>query len=345
MILLRLGIARLLDRLRGSRKPRKGHFSRLHLKTFVVPAALIILILLACQTASGFSPGRAGFQVKFKKEICPYHVIGVFVLPGEKIAIEPVGPDPSSRYVLRCDAGHPRLKDDRMWEWTAPESTGLYPLHVLSSAPADSIVMNVFVMVPYDSVEGEYLNGYRIGRYPPARKLKGIDYSPPRGFVEVTEANEDVLVAPHLRLGQFVCKQNHECTPYVVLRERLLLALEVILEKLNGAGYVCDTLHIMSGYRTPAYNMAIGNVPYSRHLWGDAADIFIDQNPCDGLIDDLNRDGEIDIGDAKVLYDFINRLSREAWYKPYRGGLSIYDNNSAHGPFLHIDVRGSRARW
>ena len=27
------------------------------------------------------------------------------------------------------------------------------------------------------------------------------------------------------------------------------------------------------------------------------------------------------------------------------GGLSAYPANSAHGPFVHIDARGARARW
>jgi len=27
------------------------------------------------------------------------------------------------------------------------------------------------------------------------------------------------------------------------------------------------------------------------------------------------------------------------------GGVGIYPANSAHGPFVHIDVRGTRARW
>ena len=48
----------------------------------------------------------------------------------------------------------------------------------------------------------------------------------------------------------------------------------MILQKVNERGYRCDTFHIMSGYRTPYYNGAIGNVRYSRHVWGGAADIF-----------------------------------------------------------------------
>ena len=38
----------------------------------------------------------------------------------------------------------------------------------------------------------------------------------------------------------------------------------------------------------------------SRHQFGDAADIIIDDNK-DGRMDDLNRDGRVDVADADVI--------------------------------------------
>jgi acetyl-CoA carboxylase carboxyltransferase component len=60
------------------------------------------------------------------------------------------------------------------------------------------------------------------------------------------------------------------------------------LQALNEAGRTVERFVVMSGYRTPFYNAAIGNVPYSRHVWGGAADIYIDDAPRDGEMDDLN---------------------------------------------------------
>jgi hypothetical protein len=124
-----------------------------------------------------------------------------------------------------------------------------------------------------------------------------------------------------------------------------LLKLELILQAVNERGYTCDTFHIMSGYRTPYYNKAIGNVKYSRHLWGGAADIFIDENPRDGMMDDLNRDSKIDYRDAAVLYDIIDGLYGKPFYASFVGGLARYRKTPTHGPFVHVDVRGFRARW
>ena len=101
----------------------------------------------------------------------------------------------------------------------------------------------------------------------------------------------------------------------------------------------------MSGYRTPFYNRAIGNVKYSRHLWGGAADIFIDEDPKDGTMDDLNRDGIINYKDAAVLYDIVDDLYGKPFYRIFMGGLGRYKKTANHGPFVHVDVRGFRARW
>ena len=84
---------------------------------------------------------------------------------------------------------------------------------------------------------------------------------------------------------------------------------------------------------------------YSRHLWGDASDIFIDQDPRDGIMDDLNKDGRINIDDAMVLYEIIDELCGESWFEPFTGGLGKYGPNHLHGPFVHVDVRGCKARW
>lgn len=220
---------------------------------------------------------------------------------------------------------------DRRWTWTAPAKPGLYPIR------ADSIVIQAFVLVPYRRLRGEYLNGYRIGRYP-AVALRGRSiYRPPAGFIEVTRENENTLVSPHFRLKQFVCKQSGGYPKYVVLNETLLQRLEELLALANRSGYRAGTFHVMSGYRTPAYNRAIGNVAYSRHTWGSAADIFIDDDG-DGRMDDLNADGRSDARDADVLYQLFDGVQS-------RGGMGKYAATKAHGPFVHVDLRDRRARW
>ena len=105
-------------------------------------------------------------------------------------------------------------------------------------------------------------------------------------------------------------------------------------------------LRVMSGFRTPQYNAqgvgAGGRANDSRHQYGDAADVYVVNGSRDWM-SDLNRDGRIDTRDAKVLASAAERV--EALHPDLVGGIGIYKATSAHGPFVHIDVRGTRARW
>jgi hypothetical protein len=63
------------------------------------------------------------------------------------------------------------------------------------------------------------------------------------------------------------------------------------------------------------------------------------------MMDDLNRDGEIDVRDATVLYQIVDDLYGTPIYERFVGGLGRYEATAAHGPFVHVDARGFRARW
>jgi hypothetical protein len=266
------------------------------------------------------------------------------VLPGETLVLE-ASASGASDFSLEASAGRVGPALSGRWVWKAPDAPGLCSFIVRSADFADSITVTAFVMVPFDSLRGGRLGDYLVGDYPlrPLRDLR--IYEPPRGFIPVGEPERGVMLSPHFRLGQFVCKQEARCERYVVLQEKLILKLELILEELNLRGHPARTLHVMSGYRTPHYNRLIGNVEFSRHLWGGAADIFVDRDPADGIMDDLNGDGRVDLGDAGVLYRLIESLHSRPEYEPFIGGLARYGSTLSHGPFVHVDVRGRRTRW
>ena len=308
-------------------------------------ATIAISILLTSSAAASFSAGKTSFSVKYKEEILRYEEFGIYVLPGEQVNFEVTGAVLKGNYLFEAESGTIIHSERSTWQWLAPIQTGNYLIMIINPTLADTMNLNVFVMVPYHKMEGEYLNGYRIGQYPD-RPLHNLEiYEPPDGFIEVTQQNQDIFISPHFQLKQFLCKQNGDFPKYIVLRERLLSKLEIILEKVNEAGYQCETFFMMSGYRTPYYNEVIKDVRYSRHIYGGAADIFIDVNPKDGIMDDLNGDGKINYGDADVLYDIIDDLYGKPWFEFYVGGLGKYGCTECHGPFVHIDARGFRARW
>jgi hypothetical protein len=77
-------------------------------------------------------------------------------------------------------------------------------------------------------------------------------------------------------------------------------------------------------------------------MYGDAADIFLDADG-DGQMDDLNGDGRVDMQDARWLAAVAESV--EAAHPEVTGGIGIYRANGVHGPFVHVDTRGFRARW
>jgi hypothetical protein len=286
-----------------------------------------------------------GIAFRCQNVTSPIQVRVLTVLPGETVTLEVVNRELGSDYVAQPAGGQLVPLGAGSWEWKSPSAPGLYPIQVAAAAGGKSVMLQAFVMVPFGQLQGGLLNGYRIGRYPD-KPFRGLaDYLPPAGFIEVTRENENTLVSPHFRLGQFLCKQAAGSRKYIVLNKRLPLALEYILKRVNEAGLRATTFAILSGYRTPAYNTSLGNVQYSMHQWGGAADIFIDENG-DGIMDDLNGDGRSDIRDAELLYRLIDEASALPESQGLIGGLGKYPATNAHGPFIHVDVRQCRkARW
>jgi peptidase M15-like protein len=316
---------------------------------------MIRISLLAAVIASlAGAPGRAAdrfdtkavdFAIAFKGETSAYRDVAMFVMPGESVTLEAVG-GPAGDYTITTDQGVLVQTAARKWKWDAPGTPRLSTLRVDGPAKKDAMTVHAFVMVPASNVRNGLLNGYRIGEYP-AKPLKGNPiYLPPAGFVEVTKENRDTKLSPHFTLKQFLCKEDtsDKYPKYVIVKERLPLKLEAILERVNALGFHVDTLHVMSAYRTPYYNHAIGDVLYSQHQWGSAADIYVD--PTDSSrMEDLNGDGKIDADDSRYLYDEIERLTSEPNLRKFEGGLGFYPGTSAHPPFVHVDVRGAKARW
>ena len=154
-------------------------------------------------------------------------------------------------------------------------------------------------------------------------------------------------MSDHFRLRDFLTHDQQSVWPkYLVLEPRLLDKLELVLADLEAHGTRTGGVFVMSGFRTPQYNAGGGNTAgragLSRHMYGDASDIFID-NDHNGAMDDLNHDGRVNINDARVIEAAVERVERE--HPALIGGAGVYTAGPGHGPFIHIDVRGYRARW
>jgi hypothetical protein len=307
----------------------------------LVRLLLIVSSLLFGSAASAWDSQRAPVPLVVDGRVVPYMVFAIYLMPGQSFHVQFQTKETQGRYAFAGKEGRLGAAELR-----APSKPGLYPMDIQSDLASDARQLNVFVMVPAtEQTSDNTLAGYRIGAYP-ATPYKGLEiYKAPQGFVEVTQENLNTLVSPNFSIRQFLAKQDQGFPKYIVLKANLLLKLENILASLNQNVKPIDGFTIMSGYRTPWYNRAIGNVPNSRHVFGGAADFYVDDQPEDGQMDDMNGDGKIDKKDAQWLAAYINKMSQRGEFGSRTGGIGIYGRNSAHGPFVHVDVRGSRARW
>jgi len=226
--------------------------------------------------------------------------------------------------------------------FVSPEAPGFYHLAIVRGTERQIIgEPTLAVMVPFSEKIGASLNGYRIGTYI-AERLSEHDH--PLGFLQVNQGDVDRRVSTHLRLGDFLTRDQQENVwpKYVALNPRLLDKLELVLARIgaqarlaraaSGSGEVAFDVH--SGFRTPAHNRGVWRAARdSRHQYGDAADLAID---ADG-------DGRITARDEALVVRAVDEVENE--HPDLVGGLGLYTSAAYNTPYVHIDARGSRSRW
>jgi uncharacterized protein YcbK (DUF882 family) len=189
------------------------------------------------------------------------------------------------------------------------------------------------VLVPFAEKLGGTLNGYLIGRYP----FETFGGERPTGFIEVLPSTARLQVSRHLRFEDFLTHDHQLQWPrYVALSPELLDKVELVAAEIARTRGVPDPvrvqLNVHSGFRTPLHNGNVeGSAFNSRHQYGDAADVAFDA-------DGDGRFTALDAQWAGLAAEMVERRHPELV-----GGLGMY--TSARAPYVHIDVRGRRARW
>ena len=211
---------------------------------------------------------------------------------------------------------------------------------------AAGLPFTLLVLRPFSDKRGEMLGWYRLGWWPSERWMMASNYLNPDGFVEVYPQHLALPLSAHFALGEFLTHDQLDTWPkYLVLEERLIDKLELVLAELRSRRVGAGRAVVLSGFRAPYYNeqrIDEGAAPASRHQYGDAADIVIDDDG-DGRMDDLNGDGRSDLRDVRPIGDAVAAVERR--YPELTGGLGTYAAMGPSGPFAHVDVRGTRARW
>ncbi|HEV2146647.1 MAG TPA: hypothetical protein VGR37_04455 [Longimicrobiaceae bacterium] len=207
----------------------------------------------------------------------------------------------------------------------------------------------VIRMVPMSAKKNGRIGRYRVGNWPcevgscPDNPI----YRTPPGMIAVTPQNREMFLSKHIRLKQFETKLQNDVWPkFVVVDPQILDKIELVVQELEAMGHPVRNLFAVSGFRSPWYNAGGGNTSgrgaLSRHMYGDAMDIAVD-NDRDGLMDDLNGDGRVNLADARIIGRAVDRVEQK--YPDLVGGMHYYPPTGGHRGMVHIDTRGNRARW
>lgn len=258
----------------------------------------------------------------------------VVLMPNERLHIVL-----SDEFVVSNTVPWLSQKSQHVFLATAPSEPGFY--HVALGDRANrKTLLQLVVKTPIDTAKISALKGYRFNTYPQAYKSLA-QYAQPKGLIEVKKGDENIYLSDLVQVKNMLSKQKSDFPKYFLATTEGLKMLNRLKDFLISKGIKFKRFSFISGYRTPYYNRMIGNGKHSRHQYGDAFDLYIDENG-DQRMDDLNGDGVQNKKDVDYLYTlFVAFLKHDN----RQGGVGKYYPNARHGGFVHIDNRGFNARW
>lgn len=124
-------------------------------------------------------------------------------------------------------------------------------------------------VVPYDEGWGEDYH------YPDPYD-GSAQYLPPARFVDLETTDPGLELAPNFALDEYMVAWKGR---WGVMQPHAVEGVQAVRDDVGGP------VSVNSGYRSPAYNEAVGGVTYSRHQYGDAADLDVDDMSADALAD------------------------------------------------------------
>jgi hypothetical protein len=221
---------------------------------------------------------------------------------------------------------------------SAPPNAGFYRLALMKAGQKRAVEgLTLAVLVPFEEKEGAMLHGYRIGMYL-AERVRGKT-PPPTGFLQITPADVDIPITKHLKVGDFLNHDQQGVWPsFAAVNPKLLDKLELVIQEIarwHGDKAIADIeIDVHSGFRAPEHNQRVRRAASdSQHQYGDAADVAID----------ANGDGKITAIDSRMVGLAVEIV--ELKHPDLVGGLGIYTTGHSSTNYVHIDVRGRRARW
>ena len=257
--------------------------------------------------------------------------------------------------------------------WEAPQQPGLYKLGLTveesftghwasgEEVQSDPVVgkqeILVFVQYPFDRAGSGVIEGYPIGIYPneTAPNVPGIvqrhaeNYAPPKWFVKVTQETGRLQLSPHFRLGDFASPGETGKDHFIAVKPELITYLEEVWSAAIHEYGPSARVVILRAYLSPfewqrLFQKGAAYTTFTRFQYGDAAALIIDLNGS-GRLGDLNRDGKVDLEDAKVLATLLVKVQDNLKLKgEVLEVAKPIEPDWPETPYVAADLRGERSR-
>jgi hypothetical protein len=252
--------------------------------------------------------------------------------------------------------------------WRAPEQPGLqtldFTLEERVTSPGEKTEtrvargqVRVQTLYPFNAAESQEIEGYKVGQYPneksseakAAIQSNAASYTPPRWMVRVTPETENLRLSPNFSLSELALRSEQGKEHFIALDARLLSFLEDLRAAAQSKYGEKARIGVLRGYMSPAERERLAGqgvqyVLFSRYQYGNCAAIYLDLDKS-GKMSDLNRDGRVDVDDARALEELVRsvRAKRKetGWVGTFEAPI---EPDWPKTPFTAFDVRPQTKR-
>ncbi len=163
-------------------------------------------------------------------------------------------------------------------------------------------------------------NSYPLPGSNPFGSIRERHYSRVQYFIDLDRAPLSEQVAPHVQLSEFVNPTLQRGGKKAYVDAQIVSHAQQIRSGLG------RPLILSSAFRGPEHNQAVGGATFSRHIYGDAVDLDVDQSSGDANL----RAQEIFNEARDVGLDFVLPLSE----------TSVSVGGQVRVSWVHVDDRG-----
>ncbi len=134
-------------------------------------------------------------------------------------------------------------------------------------------------------------------------------YRKPVRFVDLSQVNESTKLAPNFALGEFMSATKGR---YGLYQPHAVERIQALRDRVGAP------VNVNSGYRNVSYNAGVGGATWSRHIYGDALDMWSSATSLDSLAGHCEALGAGYIGwyETHIHCDWRDDALNEALFGP-----------------------------